>query len=92
MALGATAAGIVRFVIRQSARLSAVGGAIGLLFAFTVMKILSTFVHLDNVSVVDGGAFALAIGIVILAVIVASYAPARRATRTDPAEVLKLQT
>jgi predicted permease len=92
MALGATAAGVVRFVIRQSARLSGVGGAIGLLFAFTVMKLLSTFVHLDNVSVLDAGAFVLAAAIVTVAVVIASYAPARRATRTDPSELLKAQT
>jgi ABC-type antimicrobial peptide transport system permease subunit len=82
----------VRLVIRQSARLAGAGGAIGLLFAFTVMKILSTFVRLDNVSVVDGGAFVAGIALVSIAVALASYAPARRATRTDPAEVLKSQT
>jgi predicted permease len=92
MALGATAAAVVHLVVRQSARLSGVGGAIGLLFAFTVMKILSSFVHLDNVSVVDAGAFVAAIALVSVAVILASYAPARRAALTDPAQVLKSQT
>jgi MacB-like periplasmic core domain/FtsX-like permease family len=92
MALGATAAAVVRLVVRQSARLAGVGGAIGLLFAFTVMKILSTFVRLDNVSVVDAGAFVAGIALVSMAVALASYAPARRAARMDPAEVLKSQT
>ena len=92
MALGATATAVVHLVVRQSVRLSGAGGAIGLLFAFTVMKILSSFVHLDNVSVVDAGAFAAAIALVSVAVILASYAPARRAALTDPAQVLKSQT
>jgi putative ABC transport system permease protein len=95
MALGATATAVVRLVVRQSARLAGVGAAIGLLFAFSVMKILSAFVHmahLDNVSVVDAGAFAAGSGLVATAVVLASYAPARRATRTDPARVLKSQT
>ena len=51
MALGATAAAVVRLVLVQSARLATLGTAIGLVIGFSVMRILSSFVRLDNVSV-----------------------------------------
>jgi ABC-type antimicrobial peptide transport system permease subunit len=75
--------------MRQSARLAGAGAAIGLLFAFTVMKLLSGVIRLDKVSVVDPGAFATGVALVAAAVAMASYGPARRSTRVDPALILK---
>jgi len=89
MALGAAAPAVVRLVMRQSARLAGAGAAIGLLFAFTVMKLLSGVIRLDKVSVVDPGAFATGVALVAAAVAMASYGPARRSTRVDPALILK---
>jgi hypothetical protein len=89
MALGATAAAVVRLVMRQSAKLAGLGAAVGLLFAFVVMKVLSGFVRLDNVSVLDAGAFGVALVLVAGAVALASFGPARRATRVDPSVMLK---
>ena len=57
MALGASTRAVTRLVVVQSARLAAVGGTIGLVLGFSVMKFLSTVVRLDNVSVIDPGAF-----------------------------------
>jgi len=76
-------------VMRQSARVAGLGAAVGLVFAFVVMKLLSGFVRLENVSVVDAGAFAVAIVLVGGAVALASYGPAKRATRVDPSMMLK---
>ena len=42
MALGAAAAAVVRLVMRQSVRLAGAGAVAGLLFAFAIMKLLST--------------------------------------------------
>lgn len=92
MALGASAPAVVRLVMRQSVRLAGSGAAIGLLFAFTVMKLLSGFVRLEGVSVVDAGAFAAGVVLVALAVGLASYGPARRSTRVDPALILRSDT
>jgi len=89
MALGAAAPAVVRLVMRQSARLAGAGAAIGLLFAFTVMKLLSGVIRLEEVSVVDPGAFAAGLVLVAGAVAVASYGPARRSTRVDPALILR---
>jgi putative ABC transport system permease protein len=45
MALGATTGAVRRLVFRQAARLSCAGTALGLVLAFTVMKLLSTVVR-----------------------------------------------
>lgn len=92
IALGATASAIVRLVLVQSARLAVLGTALGLVLGFSVMKILSRFIRLDNVSVVDPGAFAVAIGLIAFAVALASYGPAKRATRVDPSSMLRIDT
>jgi hypothetical protein len=89
MALGASAPAVVQLVMRQSARLAGAGAAIGLLFAFVVMKLLSGVVRLEEISVVDPGAFAAGIILVAAAVALASYGPARRSTRVDPAHILR---
>ena len=84
IALGASPPDVTRLVVVHSARLASLGTAIGLLFGFTVMKLLSTVVRLDNVSVIDPGAFAVSVALVVGAVALASYGPARRAVRVDP--------
>ncbi len=89
IALGASPAVVVRLVGLQSARLAAFGTAIGLLLGFTVMKILSTVIRLDNVSVLDPIAFGVGVGLIACAVGLASYAPARRAARVDPSSMLR---
>ena len=89
MALGATTGAVRRLVFRQALRLASVGAALGLTLAFTVMKLLSTVVHLDNVSVVDPVAFATSVVLIIGAVVVAAYGPARKAARIDPSAMLR---
>jgi ABC-type antimicrobial peptide transport system permease subunit len=53
------------------------------------MKALSTVVHLDNVSVVDPGAFVVSMILISLAVVVAAIGPSRRAARVDPSTMLR---
>ena len=89
MALGASVSAVIGLAVRQSARLAGLGAAIGVALAFTVMKVLSAIVRLDNVSVIDPGAFAVSIALIAAAVAVASYAPARRAARIDPLSMLR---
>ena len=89
MALGASTRAVTRLVVLQSARLAAVGGAVGLVLGFSVMKFLSTVVRLDNVSVIDPGAFVVSIALIAAAVALASYGPARRAVRVDPTVMLR---
>jgi putative ABC transport system permease protein len=89
MALGATTGAVRRLVFRQAARLSCAGTALGLVLAFTVMKLLSTVVRLDNVSVLDPASFVASFVLICLAVALASFGPARRAARLDPSSMLR---
>jgi ABC-type antimicrobial peptide transport system permease subunit len=92
MALGASASAVRRLVFHQAARLSAAGIVLGLIAAFGIMKLLSSFVRLDAVSVVDPMAFAASFLLICSAVALASYGPARRAARVDPSTMLRTDT
>jgi predicted permease len=89
MALGATAGSVVALVMRQSARLVALGAAAGLVFAFGTLKVLSALITLQNVSVLDATAFAVGLGLVIGAAGLAAFVPASRASRIDPSTTLR---
>ena len=89
MALGASAAAVTRLVVAQAVRLAGLGTAVGLVFGYSVMKILSSVVRLDNVSVMDPIAFVISVAFVAVAVAFASYGPARRAARVDPSLMLR---
>jgi predicted permease len=89
MALGATSARVVALVMRQCARLAALGVSLGIALAFVVMKVLSSVIVMRNVSVVEPRAFAAGVGLVALAATAASYLPAKRATRIEPALALR---
>jgi predicted permease len=90
MALGATGVSVVRLVMVQSARVATIGAIVGVVITFSAMKLLSTQVRLRNVSFVDYGAFLLGLLLVTLAVASAAWWPARRATRLDPSETLRV--
>ena len=87
MALGARAGEVGRMVMLQSVRLAAIGVAIGLAGAVAATRILRSL--LFEVSPTDPLTLvAVALFLVALAAL-ASYAPARRAARVDPIEVLR---
>jgi predicted permease len=89
MALGATARRVHGLVAAQSLRLSAAGTIVGLTIGFTILKLLSTLVRLDNVSVLDARAFIISLLMMLGAIALASYGPARRAGRVDPSVMLR---
>jgi predicted permease len=89
LALGATAAGVARLVVREGLRLALFGAIVGLTLAFTVTRVLRGLLFeiepLDPVSLFGAAA------ILVAAALVATYLPARRATRVDPVEVLRAE-
>lgn len=89
MALGATAGAVLRLVMRQSARLAAIGAALGLIVAFGVLSMLNAAIQLQNVELVDMVAFGAGLALVMAATALAAYYPARRATRVEPAQTLR---
>jgi predicted permease len=87
MALGADANGILRMIIGQSLRPVFLGALLGLAVAAAVSRILTSV--LFGVSPLDPIAF---LGMLLLLFVVActaSFLPAHRAARTDPAAALR---
>jgi putative ABC transport system permease protein len=91
IALGATARQVVGLVVRQSLRFAGTGAIVGLTLAAVVLKALSAVVRLDAVSLLGTAPFAGGVALVLTATVLGAYAPARRATRVDPAETLRAE-
>jgi putative ABC transport system permease protein len=88
LALGARPLNVMRMVLGQGLRLTLVGVAVGLAASFALTRVLSTLLY--GVSATDAATF-VAIPLLLLATAtLASYVPARRATRVDPCVALRL--
>ncbi|MBZ5723006.1 MAG: ABC transporter permease [Acidobacteriia bacterium] len=87
MALGADPASLLRFVMSRGLRLTAGGVLVGMVIALTVTRLLGQLLY--NVSPHDPGVFGLAFVVMTTAATLACLLPAWRASRTDPARVLR---
>lgn len=89
LALGANRARIVRLIVRQGMTLTAVGLAIGVAGALLVTRLLQSLLY--GVSSTDVLTF-VAVPVLLAGVaLLASYLPASRASRVDPATALRAQ-
>jgi predicted permease len=82
MALGARAGQVRRMVIGQGAKVVVAGVAIGLIAAVLSTRALGTLLY--EVRALDPLTFAVASALMIGIGLLASYVPARRASRVDP--------
>jgi len=89
MALGAQPAEILRMVLGQGMKLAGVGAVAGLVVSLAMSRFLRG--ELFHVSAVDPLTFAMMAGALIAAALLASYIPARRATRVDPMVALRYE-
>ena len=89
MALGAQRGDIVTLVVRQGAALVALGAVAGLLAAAASSRVLASF--LVGVTTADRLTFVGAPLVLIVVALVACWLPARRATRIDPMDVLRVE-
>jgi len=87
MALGAGAATLFRLVISRGLRLTAVGVLCGTAAGLVLTRLFGKLLY--NVSPHDPLAFASAVAVMAIASVAACLLPAWRATRTDPARVLR---
>jgi putative ABC transport system permease protein len=87
MALGATPRQILRAVIVRGLVLLAAGGAAGVLIGVAASRLLVSVV--PDASPVDPLVYLAAVACVAPLTLLASYLPARRATRWDPVESLR---
>ena len=89
MALGAQRAAVLRMIMREGSIMLLCGVALGLLLAMAAGKILSGILY--GVSALDPIAFASAPLVLALAALLATWIPARRATRVDPMVALRTE-
>jgi predicted permease len=90
MAVGASARGIARMVLGEAVRLAALGASLGIAGAFGLTRLISGMLY--RVNAADPLTFAAAASVLVGAALAASYIPARRAARTDPADALRSVT
>ncbi len=89
MALGASAQNVIGLILRDGARTALVGLAVGLAFAAAAGKLVSGLLY--QVSPFDPVVLTGAAAILTGAAILACYVPARRATRIQPIEALRVE-
>ncbi len=87
VALGASRDALVRMILRRGLALAVVGGAIGLVAALAATRVLRSL--LFEVVPTDPLTFAAILAVLVLAVLVASWIPARRAATIHPSEALR---
>jgi predicted permease len=87
IALGAENSAVRAMFVRHGLRLAAMGVAIGLAAAFALTRLMASLLY--GVKPADPLTFGAVAVLLALAVLLASYIPARRATNVDPVEALR---
>ena len=89
MALGAQTGDVLTMVIRQAIVLAVIGIALGLSASYALTSLMSKL--LFGVQPTDPATFVLTAAILSITALLASYLPARRATKIDPLEALRYE-
>jgi predicted permease len=89
MALGARRGDVLRLVLAQGLRLSAVGATVGLAGALAASRLMSRFIF--GVTLTDPLSYGASILVAVSVALAACYFPARRATRVDPMVALRYE-
>ncbi len=87
MALGARPNSVIWLVLRQSLGMILVGVALGMAAALAAGRVLRQLV--EGMQPIEISTFAMAIPVLVLAALFASFVPARRASRVDPVIALR---
>lgn len=89
MALGARPSDILKMVLKQGLAVALVGLIAGVVAALGLMRLLRSLLY--EVQTNDVGTFAIVVGTLFAVALLASYIPARRATKVDPLVALRYE-
>jgi putative ABC transport system permease protein len=89
LAFGAQTGDILQFVLRQGVKLTLIGIAIGLTGALLLTRLMASV--LSEVSATDPLTFLVAATLLAAIALLASYLPAKRATKVDPISALRYE-
>jgi predicted permease len=89
MALGSSRSGATKLVVRQAGMMVLLGVAIGFAAAWPAGRALRSF--LFGVGALDPWAFSVTAGVLLVVGMIAAMAPAWRAARVNPMEVLRAE-
>jgi putative ABC transport system permease protein len=87
MALGARRQQILGMVLRQGLAVTLAGVAVGVAAALALTRVMGSLLY--GVSPTDATSLGAVAALLVTVALAASYAPARRATRVDPAVALR---
>jgi ABC-type antimicrobial peptide transport system permease subunit len=88
MALGAERSGVIGMVMRGALLQAGIGLVIGAPLAMLVVRVVKS--QLYDITSVDAGVIAAAIGLLAAAACVAGIIPAQRAATIDPVKALRV--
>jgi putative ABC transport system permease protein len=89
MAIGADWRTQVRLIMAQSLRLVAIGSALGIALTFGLSRVVRAAGGEGSLYDPDWPAFVVPVFVVLVVALLATWVPARRALRVDPARLLR---
>jgi len=87
MALGARPSDVLRLVLSEGLRITLAGTILGILGAFALSRIVTSLLY--GVSATDAPTYAASAAAIVAVTLLATFIPARRATRVDPTSALR---
>lgn len=89
MALGAQSSDVLKLVVGQGMVITIFGIVVGLISAFALTHLMSSLLY--EVSATDPATFIMAAAFLLIVALLATFIPARRATRIDPISALRIE-